>query len=244
MFIELCKIAKGLFGFSVSITHNSVSITHNSKMVGSMAEKFVWIFITLFPVFVSIIQFSDFWVMSYGNWKHILGVFSFHNSVSNDILVIKHTWRDPPVKVSRNFWPFFFLSFFLLHCSSDHSSSFFCSSSQWPTVAPIPQSPSISLSLSLTLWTQTISLKSYLTFSSNLDPHGWIWASSPSHHGRKVSSHTSFPLSKPTIPHYHCHTFMVESFKAYTTTEVVHLSTSIFCFILLFYFYFYFCSCL
>ena len=53
MFIELCKIAKGLFGFSVSITHNSVSITHNSKMVGFMA-KFVWIFITLFPVFVSI----------------------------------------------------------------------------------------------------------------------------------------------------------------------------------------------
>ena len=107
MFIELCKIAKGLFGFSVSITHNFVSITHNSKMVGFMA-KFVWIFITLFPVFVSITQFSDFWVMSYGNWKHILGVFSFHNSVSNDILVIKHTWRDPLLKVSRNFWPFFF----------------------------------------------------------------------------------------------------------------------------------------
>ena len=41
-------------------------------MVRPMAEKSVWIFITLFPVFVSITQFSDFWVMSYGNWKHIL----------------------------------------------------------------------------------------------------------------------------------------------------------------------------
>ena len=59
---------KGLFGFSVFISHNSVSITHNSKMVGPMAEKSIWIFITLFPVN---------WVMSYRNWKHILGVFSF-----------------------------------------------------------------------------------------------------------------------------------------------------------------------
>ena len=84
-------------------------------MVGSMAEKSVWIFITLFPVFVSITQFSDFWVMSYGNWKNILGVFNFHNSVFNSILVIKHTWKDPLVRVSRNFWPFFF---FLLHCTS------------------------------------------------------------------------------------------------------------------------------
>ena len=40
-----------------------------------MAEKFVWIFITMFPVFVSITQFFYFWVMSYENWKHILGVF-------------------------------------------------------------------------------------------------------------------------------------------------------------------------
>ena len=32
--------------------------------------------------------------MSYGNWKHILGVFSFQNSVSNGIFVIKHALRD------------------------------------------------------------------------------------------------------------------------------------------------------
>ena len=38
----------------------AVSITHNSKMVGPMTEKSVWIFITLFLVFVSITQFSDF----------------------------------------------------------------------------------------------------------------------------------------------------------------------------------------
>ena len=78
----------------IFITHNSVSITHNSKMVGPIAEKSVWHHITLFPFFVSITQFSDFWVMSYGNWKHILAVFSFHNSVFNDIFVIKHTWKD------------------------------------------------------------------------------------------------------------------------------------------------------
>ena len=93
-----------LFGFSVSITYNL-------KMVGYMAEKFVWIFITLFQVFISITQFSDFLVMNYENWKHILSIFSFHNSVFNSILVIKHTWKDPLVRVSRNFWPFFF-SFF------------------------------------------------------------------------------------------------------------------------------------
>ena len=39
---------------SVSVTHNFVSITYNSKIVGPMAEKSIWIFITLFPVFFSI----------------------------------------------------------------------------------------------------------------------------------------------------------------------------------------------
>ena len=53
-------VNKGLFGFVVSITHNSVSITHNSKMVGPMTKKSIWIFITQFFVFVSITQFSDF----------------------------------------------------------------------------------------------------------------------------------------------------------------------------------------
>ena len=59
--------------------------------MGPTAEKCVWF---LFLVFVSITQFSNFWVMSYGNWKHILGVFSFQNSISNGIFVIKHTLRD------------------------------------------------------------------------------------------------------------------------------------------------------
>ena len=41
-----------------------------------------WMSICLdeFWIIVSITQFSDFWVMSYENWKHILGVFSFYNS--------------------------------------------------------------------------------------------------------------------------------------------------------------------
>ena len=44
-----------------------VSITHNSKIVGPTTQKLVWISIKLFPVFVSITQFSDFLMMSYGN---------------------------------------------------------------------------------------------------------------------------------------------------------------------------------
>ena len=38
-----------------------------------MAEWFVWGCFEFF-FFFSITQFSDFWVMSYGNWKHILGM--------------------------------------------------------------------------------------------------------------------------------------------------------------------------
>ena len=64
-------------------------------MVGPIAEKSVWFFITLFLVFVSITQLSDFWVMSYGNWKHILGIFNFQNSIFNGNFVIKPTSWDP-----------------------------------------------------------------------------------------------------------------------------------------------------
>ena len=49
--------------------------------------------------------------MSYGNWKHILGVFSFHNSVFNGISVIKHTLRDPLVRSTTTFDPSFFFFF-------------------------------------------------------------------------------------------------------------------------------------
>ena len=122
---------KGLFGFVVFITHNSVYITHNSKMVRPIAEKSVWI---LFPVFVSITQFSDFRVMSYGNWKHILGVFSFHNFVFNGIFVIKHTHRvlrsdlllSPTHVIFFSFFIFIFFSFTL---GLGHTSLLFSSSS-------------------------------------------------------------------------------------------------------------------
>ena len=70
-----------------------------------MAKKSVWF---LFPVFVSITQFFDFWVMSYANWKHILSIFSFQNSVSNDILVIKHTLRDSRSEQQPQHLTFFF----------------------------------------------------------------------------------------------------------------------------------------
>ena len=70
--------------------------------------------------------------MSYGNWKHILAVFNFHNFVFNSIFVIKHTWRDPLVRSAAPFDLFFS---FLLHFTffswvqSIRSSFFFGSSS-------------------------------------------------------------------------------------------------------------------
>ena len=63
-----------------------------------------------FWIIVSITQLSDFWVMTYGNWKHILGVFSFHNSIFNGISVIKHTLMGPLVKSTVTVDSFFFFS--------------------------------------------------------------------------------------------------------------------------------------
>ena len=77
-------------------------------MVGPMTERFVWI---LFSVIVSITQFSNFWVMSYGNLKHILDVFSFHISVFNNIFVIKYTLRDPLVRSVVTFDILFYFIF-------------------------------------------------------------------------------------------------------------------------------------
>ena len=62
--------------------------------------------------------------MSYGNWKHLKCVFSFHNSVFNGISIIKPTTWVPQLKQSHTNPPFattlfakhilnsFFLSFF------------------------------------------------------------------------------------------------------------------------------------
>ena len=52
--------------------------------------------------FISITQFSYFLVISYGNWKYILGVFSFHNYVFNGIFVIKTTYLVP--QSEQNTW--------------------------------------------------------------------------------------------------------------------------------------------
>ena len=55
---------------------------HNSwsKTGGAHGRLLVWTPWLMICDPVSITQFFDFWVMSYGNWKHILDVFSFHNS--------------------------------------------------------------------------------------------------------------------------------------------------------------------
>ena len=54
--------------------------------------------------------------MSYGNWKHILGVFSFHNSVFNGIFIIKHTPKDLPAATFDS------LSFLFIYFSTFLSS--------------------------------------------------------------------------------------------------------------------------
>ena len=49
--IYLIHKIKGVFGFMISITHNSVSITHNSKMVKPMTQKLVWILFSVVSSF-------------------------------------------------------------------------------------------------------------------------------------------------------------------------------------------------
>ena len=51
--------------------------------------------------------------MSYGNWKHILAIFSFHNSVFNGISINKTTWRDPLLYSAATFDHLFFFFLFL-----------------------------------------------------------------------------------------------------------------------------------
>ena len=64
--------------------------------------------------------------MSSGNWKYILSVFSFQNSISNGIFVIKHTLRDPLSEQQLqllNFFFFFSIGFGEWFSSSSSSSS-------------------------------------------------------------------------------------------------------------------------
>ena len=104
----------GLFVFCVFITHNFISITYNSKYMGSTVEKSIWhCFKFLLPslnflIFEWWVMKIKLWKLSYGNWKHILSVFNFRNSVSNGIFVIKLNFWN----FSRNVWllVFFFFS--------------------------------------------------------------------------------------------------------------------------------------
>ena len=84
-------------------------------------------YLAWFWMIISITQFSDFWVMSYGNWKHILDIFSFHNSIFNGISVIKTTYWVPRSESATTFDPLFFFFFFfsLGSVSLVSSSSFF-----------------------------------------------------------------------------------------------------------------------
>ena len=62
--------------------------------------------------------------MSYGIWKHIWDVFNFQNSISNGILVIKRTLRDPLIRDQPQLLTFFFFSFFTRFNEFGSSSSF------------------------------------------------------------------------------------------------------------------------
>ena len=108
-------------------------------MVGPIVEKPGWF---LFLVFVSITQYSDFWVMSYENWKHILGVFSFHNSVFNGILVIKPIYMGPTVNaLSSSVLPYVPTNNFFLHTKNPthrNSSPFPNPSISLHTSSPLP----------------------------------------------------------------------------------------------------------
>ena len=62
--------------------------------------------------------------MNYGNLKHILGVFSFQNSISNGIFIIKYTWVGPTIRAKshqRVFWCSLHQTHFTL---PDHNSIF------------------------------------------------------------------------------------------------------------------------
>ena len=68
----------------------------------------------MFLVFVFITQFSNFWVMSYGNWKHILGVFKLSKLSFYGIFLIKHTLRDSQSEIQSQLltnWTDFFFFF-------------------------------------------------------------------------------------------------------------------------------------
>ena len=61
----------------------------------------------MFLVFVSITQFSDFLVINYKNWKHILDIFKLSKLSFYGIFVIKHTLVWPIVREKshqHNFW--------------------------------------------------------------------------------------------------------------------------------------------
>ena len=87
--------------------------------------------LALFLVFVSITQFSDFWVMSYGNWKHILDVFKLWKTELCGIFVNLLNRMGPTYALSHQ-------SNFMSMCSPPYSlSSIFFSSSNTQLSSPL-----------------------------------------------------------------------------------------------------------
>ena len=66
------RVVKGLFGFLISIIHNSVFITHNSKMVGSMMETSYEACLDFNnSIFSFYFHYSILWFLSDELWKLI-----------------------------------------------------------------------------------------------------------------------------------------------------------------------------
>ena len=96
--------------FSVSI----IQIVWVLRMSICLDEFWIIVFIT---------QLSDFWVMSYGNWKHILNIFDFQNLVFNGIFVIKLTY--PAAMFDKRICLFYFLFWWNPAAMFDKFSDFF-----------------------------------------------------------------------------------------------------------------------
>ena len=136
--------------------------------------------------FCFIIQFSDFWMMRYRNWKHILGVFKLWKQSYNGILIIKHSYIGPTslvksdslLSTTSNSLFSFFLSFFLSSPISTFLSFslllylffflFFFKAKYHPKTKEYQPSPSMASLLQSTC-------PHWPTPTHSIDPHRPIW---------------------------------------------------------------------
>ena len=86
------SILRGPFGFWC-FHHPSLCFHHSSLKNGGSHRAIACL--DMFSDFVFITQFSPKWVMNYGNWKQVWGVFRYLSYELHDNLVIKWNLWDP-----------------------------------------------------------------------------------------------------------------------------------------------------